>query len=36
LMVTMETNGSQDIARVDAHCIKIMDLKGPSSGIAVN
>jgi 7-carboxy-7-deazaguanine synthase len=31
--VTMETNGSRDITRVDRRCIKIMDLKGPSSGM---
>jgi 7-carboxy-7-deazaguanine synthase len=31
--VTLETNGSQDIGRVDPRCIKIMDLKGPSSGM---
>ena len=30
-LVTMETNGSQDIGRVDRRCIKIMDLKCPSS-----
>jgi 7-carboxy-7-deazaguanine synthase len=31
LLVTLETNGSQDIGRVSASCIKIMDLKCPSS-----
>jgi 7-carboxy-7-deazaguanine synthase len=32
-MVGMETNGSLDIGRVERRCIKIMDLKGPSSGM---
>jgi 7-carboxy-7-deazaguanine synthase len=32
-IVTLETNGSQDIGRVDRRCIKIMDLKCPSSGM---
>lgn len=32
-IVTLETNGSQDIGRVDQACIKIMDLKCPSSGM---
>ena len=32
-IVTLETNGSLDIGRVDRHCIKIMDLKCPSSGM---
>ncbi|MBI5063776.1 MAG: 7-carboxy-7-deazaguanine synthase, partial [Desulfatitalea sp.] len=32
-IVTLETNGSQDIGRVDQRCIKIMDLKCPSSGM---
>lgn len=32
-MVTLETNGSQDLAVVDRRCIKIMDLKCPSSGM---
>jgi 7-carboxy-7-deazaguanine synthase len=31
--VTLETNGSLDIERVDRHCIRIMDLKAPSSGM---
>jgi 7-carboxy-7-deazaguanine synthase len=31
--VAMETNGSLDIGKVDPRCIKIMDLKGPSSGM---
>lgn len=31
--VSMETNGSLDIGRVEPRCIKIMDLKGPSSGM---
>ena len=30
--VLMETNGSFDISRVDARCIKIVDIKCPSSG----
>lgn len=30
--VLMETNGSLDIDRVDRRCIRIMDLKCPSSG----
>jgi 7-carboxy-7-deazaguanine synthase len=30
--VLMETNGSQDIARTDSRCIRIMDIKCPSSG----
>jgi len=30
--VLMETNGSQDISRVDARCVKIVDIKCPSSG----
>ena len=28
----METNGSQDISRVDDRCVKIVDIKCPSSG----
>jgi 7-carboxy-7-deazaguanine synthase len=32
-MVSMETNGSQDIGIVDPQCVKIMDLKCPSSGM---
>jgi len=31
--VSMETNGSQDIGIVDPGCIKVMDLKCPSSGM---
>lgn len=30
--VLMETNGSQDISRVDRRCIKIVDIKCPGSG----
>ena len=30
--VLMETNGSQSIAPVDPSCIRILDVKGPSSG----
>ncbi len=30
--VMLETNGSQDISRVDGRCIKIVDVKCPSSG----
>ncbi len=30
--VLMETNGSQDISRVDSRCVKIVDIKCPSSG----
>jgi len=30
--VLMETNGSQDISQVDDRCVKIMDVKCPSSG----
>ena len=30
--VLMETNGSQDINRVDARCVRIVDIKCPSSG----
>jgi 7-carboxy-7-deazaguanine synthase len=30
-MVMMETNGSFDISRVDERCIKILDIKCPSS-----
>jgi 7-carboxy-7-deazaguanine synthase len=32
--VLMETNGSLDISRIDPRCIRIMDLKCPSSGEA--
>lgn len=31
--VSMETNGSLDIDRIDHRCIKIVDLKCPSSGM---
>lgn len=31
--VSMETNGSRDIGIVDAQCIKVMDIKCPSSGM---
>ena len=34
LLVLMETNGSQDISRVDSRCIRIVDIKCPSSGMA--
>ena len=30
--VLLETNGSQDIAQVDERCVKIMDIKCPTSG----
>jgi len=30
--VLMETNGTQDISQVDDHCVKIVDIKCPSSG----
>ena len=30
--VLTETNGSQDISRVDRRCVKIMDIKCPGSG----
>ncbi|HID29289.1 MAG TPA: radical SAM protein [Desulfobacterales bacterium] len=30
--VLMETNGSQDINRVDDRCVKVVDIKCPSSG----
>lgn len=33
IMVTLETNGTQDIGRVERRCIKVMDLKCPSSGM---
>jgi 7-carboxy-7-deazaguanine synthase len=32
--VLMETNGSLDISRIDPRCIRIMDIKCPSSGEA--
>jgi 7-carboxy-7-deazaguanine synthase len=28
----LETNGSQDISQVDGRCVKIVDIKCPSSG----
>jgi len=31
--VLMETNGSMDISRVDERCLKIVDIKCPSSGM---
>ena len=31
--VLLETNGSQDIQRVDDRCIKVVDMKCPSSGM---
>jgi 7-carboxy-7-deazaguanine synthase len=30
--VLLETNGTQDVSVLDPRCIKIMDIKGPSSG----
>jgi 7-carboxy-7-deazaguanine synthase len=30
--VLLETNGTQDVGAIDPRCIKIMDIKGPSSG----
>ncbi|ACL05835.1 radical SAM protein [Desulfatibacillum aliphaticivorans] len=33
LLVLLETNGSQDIAKVDSRCIRIVDVKCPSSGM---
>jgi len=30
--VLLETNGTQDISRVDKRCVKIIDIKCPSSG----
>ena len=32
--VLLETNGSQDISQVDGRCVKIVDIKCPSSGEA--
>lgn len=32
-MVTMETNGSQDVGGLDPRCIKVLDVKCPSSGM---
>jgi 7-carboxy-7-deazaguanine synthase len=29
--VLLETNGSLDISQVDGNCVKVMDIKGPSS-----
>ena len=34
--VLLETNGSQDISQLDERCIKIIDIKCPSSGISGN
>ena len=34
--VLMETNGSQDISQVDNRCVKIVDIKCPSSGYAAH
>ena len=34
LTVLLETNGSLDIGRVSAHCVRIVDFKCPSSGMA--
>ncbi len=30
--VLLETNGSQDISQVDSRCVRIVDIKCPSSG----
>jgi 7-carboxy-7-deazaguanine synthase len=30
--VLLETNGSQDISRIDGRCVRIVDIKCPSSG----
>lgn len=30
--VLLETNGSQDISRIDIRCVRILDIKCPSSG----
>ena len=30
--VLLETNGSQDISPIDPRCVRILDIKGPSSG----
>ena len=30
--VLLETNGTQDISRVDGRCVRIVDIKCPSSG----
>jgi 7-carboxy-7-deazaguanine synthase len=32
--VLLETNGSQDISKVDSRCVRIVDIKCPSSGEA--
>ncbi len=32
--VLLETNGSRDIGRVDHRCVKILDIKCPSSGMS--
>lgn len=34
--VLLETNGSQDISQVDKRCVKIIDIKCPSSGMSEN
>ncbi|MFC1592188.1 radical SAM protein [Thermodesulfobacteriota bacterium] len=34
--VLLETNGSQDISRADSRCIRIVDVKCPSSGEAAS
>ena len=31
-VVLLETNGSQDISRIDERCVRIVDIKCPSSG----
>ena len=30
--VLLETNGSRDVSPIDPRCVKIVDIKGPSSG----
>ncbi len=34
LLVLLETNGSQDVSKVSDGCIRILDIKCPSSGMA--
>ncbi len=34
--VLLETNGSLDVSPVDPRCVKILDIKCPSSGVAKN
>ncbi|MFC1813569.1 radical SAM protein [Thermodesulfobacteriota bacterium] len=34
--VLLETNGSQDISQIDERCVKIIDIKCPSSGMSEN